>query len=257
MTIDTTLDVSTGESSTEKVSQTSKDTSTETVKDETSKDGAGETADANGGEHKEGENDGGGDDINPTTGKPWTAEDWKTKFSDSSRGAQALLDEKKSLATAIEQSKAEIDRLTKEIDTIRKVAEGDNPEGLKLHDLQTTLAKNANELALLKEESLLDKFVGSNPLASDKKEALRSLARAMPEKSLTELWDSHLKAGAEAQAKVIKEKKDSQKKGAGDQGKGTSMRETAGETIGGLPLEEFNNLPVNKRREILVKEGKV
>lgn len=202
-----------------------------------------------------GEDKGDGDDINPATNKPYTAKEWREKFSASSRGAQELLDKNKTLISELEGVRATESELTKQLAELRKVAEGQNPEGLSLHDLQTSLEKTTRELALVKEEKLLDDFEKTAPLASGKREALRSLSRANPKETLQKLWDDHLKAGAEAAEAARVARETSQKKGQGEKGKGTSGREPQGDTIGGYPLAEFNKLPVAKRKQILQQVG--
>lgn len=179
------------------------------------------------------------------------------KFSASSSGAQGLLDKNKNLSTDLEGVRAELETSKKDMDALRKVAEGKNPEGLSLLDLQKNLESTTKSLALEKEERLLDQFVGSVKVegASSYKEALRALARSQPSVPLQTLWDSNLKAGAEAAAAKTKARKTSTTRGASEQGKGTSTREQAKNTVGntGLALEEFNALPVAKRRELLAK----
>lgn len=260
--IPTTLDVSTQESATEKISQTSKEKTGETgATAETSTARTAETAKTEDGKSKENAGADAGKYKHPDTGVEISADDlvtyYRDKFANSTTGAQKLLDDIKTITSERDLSKTEITKLTKDIEDLRKIAEGDNPEGLKLHDLQATLAGTTNELALIKENSQLDAFEKKVPLATNKREALRNLARANPKVELQKLWDENLKAGVEAEESRRIEDEKKRKEGAGDQGRGTSMRETAGETIGGMPVEEFNKLPVNKRREILAKESQV
>lgn len=188
---------------------------------------------------------------------------YRGQFGASTKGAQELLDEKKSLTSELDTSKGTIGELTKKIEELTQIAEGKNPEGLELSKLQDQLRTTTEELAVLKEDSLLDSFEKSVPLAASKREALRSLARANPKESLQKLWDNHLKSGAEAdEAKRIADEK-ARQEGAGDQGGGTSTREPAGggDTIkgpkgdSGVSLEEFNKLPVKERGRLLASVG--
>lgn len=242
--------------------QTSKEKVDETVTDETSKTKTDETeTDENGGTKVDEANKGGEDDINPDTKKPYTSQEWKKKFSDSASGVQKLLDEINILKTNSDQSQAKEEELNKKIEELTKLAEGKNPEGLKASELQTQLSKLTQDHALLKEDKELDSFEKTVPLASTKREALKALARANPKEKLQKLWDDYLKAGAEAEAIALKKKKDDLKKGAGDKGNGTSTREMAtGQTVvtdsghdTGYSLEDFNKLPVAKRKELLAK----
>lgn len=245
----------------DKGTQTSKEKSDESAGDSKgSEEGAGET-----GSRKEGEGSGEGtgeekDNINPDTKKPYTADEWRDKFRNSAKGAQDLLDQKKVLEGTVSEREAKITDLEKEIVQLREIAEGKNPEGLKLADLQAELAKVTNESALTKEERMLDQFEKAVPLASTVREALKNLARANPKESLQKLYDENLKAGAEAKSEKAKQDDDKRNKGASDKGKGTSTREPSGDTVKtpsgydtGLSLEEFNKLPIEKRRELLAK----
>lgn len=211
------------------------------------------------------ENGGEGEDsINPATGKPFTAEEWRDKFRASASGAQALLKDKQTAESERDAERAKVAKLEKDYEELKAIAEGKNPEGVQAHEAQTKLKEMSETLALLTEKGHLDDFERTNPLATgDLRESLKNLARANPSKSLQELWDSTLKAGAEAAAAKRKADDDARKKAAGDQGKGTSTREPAsgGNTVSGtkgdtgLSLEEFNALPVVKRKALMEKYG--
>lgn len=208
-------------------------------------------------------NDGEGD-TNPATGKPWTAEEWRDKFRNSAKGAQELLTKLSTIESERDGYKGEIANLSKTLEDLKKIAEGKNPDGLKAHELQAQLNQTSEKLALLTEEGSLDKFEKSVPLATGKvRESLKALARANPKESLQSLYDTHLKAGAEATEAKRKADEEARTKGAGDKGKGTSTREPAGNgnTVAGsrgdtgLSLEEFNALPVAKRKALIEKFG--
>jgi len=248
----------------EKKEETTTATQTEDEETEETTEGATSTEDT---ESTENADEGQGEDkpdadgmyTHPDTKAKVKADEmvvyYKGKFGMSTSGAQQLLKEKETLTGTVAEKEQKLLELAKEIETLRQVAEGKNPEGLNLVDLQASAKKNAEEVALLREERSLDTFEKANPLASTKREALRSLARANPQTPLQTLWDANLKAGAEAEAKAAKDKKITQKKNAGDKGKGTSTRDPAAKTIGGYTQEEFNKLPVEKRKAIFAKEG--
>lgn len=203
------------------------------------------------------------DDINPDTGQPFTAEEWRDKFRASSKGANELLEAKKTLDAEIAKVRADSDKTLqekeKEIADLRKLAEGKSPEGLSLHDLNKKYEGVASELAVSKENTQLDTFLASTKIdgAGSFKETLRALARSNPATPLATLWDSNLKIAAEAAAKAAKDRDTTRKGSASDSGKGASSRERRGDTVGntGLTLAEFNALPVAKRQALLVKEG--
>lgn len=240
--------------------QTTEEETEETAKSKTSEEDADvtENSDQEQGEDKP---DADGMYTHPDTKTKVAAADmvsyYKGKFGMSTAGAQQLLTEKNTLTGTIAEKERQLSERATEIENLRKIAEGENPEGLKLLDLQTSAKKNAEELALLKEDKQLDDFIKGVPLAENKKDALRSLARAMPTKSLTDIWNESFKAGAEAEAKVVTDKKITQKKTAGDKGKGTSTRDPAAHTIGGYTPAEFNKLSVEKRKQVMIKEGLV
>lgn len=261
------VDISKSKDTTEKPEETTTATATQTDEEkteETAGDGETSTEETKSTENadegqSEDKPDADGMYTHPETKTKVKADDmvayYKGKFGMSTAGAQQLLTEKQTLTGTVAEKEQKLLELAKEIETLRQVAEGKNPEGLNLVDLQASNKKNAEEVALLREERSLDTFEKANPLASTKREALRSLARANPQTPLQTLWDANLKAGAEAEAKAIKDKKITQKKGAGENGKGTSTRDPAAKTIGGFTQEEFNKLPVEKRKQIFAKEG--
>lgn len=241
--------------------------------------GDGNGSDAGNGNSGEGSGDGAGNDqggsgsgegqgdderLNPRTGKPWTLDEMSQRFRESAAGARDLLKDKQTLTKERDDAVGKIAQLEKDMADLRAIAEGKNPEGLKAADVQAQLTQTSQELALLKESASLDAFEKGEPLATGAlRESLKSLARANPKESLKDLWDANLKAGAEAAAAKKKADDEARKKGQGDQGKGTSTREPAsgGNTVSGtkgdtgLSLEEFNALPVVKRKALMEKYG--
>lgn len=188
----------------------------------------------------------------------------KDKFGASTAGAQQLLTENTTIKGERDTAQGEIATLKKSIEDLTKIAEGKNPEGLKAHEAQAQLAEMSTKLALLTEGSALDAFERTTPLATGTvRESLKALARANPKDSLQSLYDNHLKAGAEAADTKRKADEEARKKAAGDKGKGTSTKEPAGggNTVQGskgdtgLTLEEFNALPVSKRKGLIEKYG--
>lgn len=256
------VDISTGKSTTDVAPVVEKkDTQTSTEgKDETAGDGQtstgkdGETGSGEGGAAADGK-----DDVNPDTGKPYTTAEWREKFSQSSKGALELLEKNKTITSERDAATQRIAQLEKDMVALKEIAEGKNPEGLSVHELNKKFTETSTELSSLKENSLLDTFLASTKIegADSRKEALRALHRASPDKPLAELWDQNLKAAAVADATEKAKQAKAKKDGASDNGRGTSSREPGKETVGntGLSLEEFNKLPVEKRREALQKSG--
>lgn len=256
------------------------DTSTQTRESEAGKEGGDTTTNADDdkgagtGEGGSAGGDGGADALTPDKdGKVTHPESkelvepivvatyYRDQFAASTRGAQELLTK---ISTADEAHKGEIGTLTKKVEELTKLAEGKNPEGLSALEIKDKLEQTTRELVVLKETQNLDAFEKTNPLATGKqRESLKALARANPTTALQDLWDTHLKPGAEATAAADKAKKDALKKGAGEKGKGTSTREPAssGTTVAGsrgdtgLTLAEFNAKPVAERRALMEKYG--
>lgn len=189
---------------------------------------------------------------------------YRTKFGESSKGAQDLLTKITTAEGERDTYKGDITKLTKDLTDLKAIAEGKNPEGLKSHEIQAKLNETTEALALIREAQALDAFEKGTPLATGTvRESLKALARANPKESLQKLYDENLKAGADAAEVTRLAKIEAQKKGAGDQGKGTSTREPAsgGKTVTGskgdtgLTLEEFNALPVSKRGALMKQYG--
>lgn len=184
------------------------------------------------------------------------------QFGASTKGAQELLGKVSTAEGERDTFKGQVAKLTKDMEDLRAIAEGKNPDGVKAADVQAKLAETSEKLALLTEKGNLDDFEKSTPLATGQaREALKALARSNPSATLQSLWDANLKAGAVAADTKRKADEEAAKKGAGDQGKGTSTRELGGgsNTVRGAKgdtgktLEEFNALPVAQRRQLIEK----
>lgn len=206
---------------------------------------------------------GSAEDINPDTGHPYTAEEWRDQFRASAKGANELLEANKTLELEIAKVREDDDKTLKEketeIATLRTLAEGKNPDGLSLHDLRKKYDEVAGKLAHNERNTALDTFLASTKIdgAPSFKETLRALAQANPATPLATLWDNNLKAGAEAAAAAKKAADTTRRGSAPDSGKGTTSRESKGETVAntGLSTAEFNALSVAKRRDLLTKAG--
>lgn len=244
----------------------SEDEATGKSDEDTGADDADADGDDKGGDDKGGEDE--DDSINPDTGKPFTAEEWRDKFRESSRGANGLLERTKVLETDLAKVKADgeaaikakEDEHNKVVADLRAIAEGKNPEGLSIADLNAKLKTTSDELVVIKENGQLDTFLAGTKVdgATNFKEALRALSRANPSTPLDKLWGDNLKAGAEAAAAAIAAKRKTTKEGASDSGRGSSSREhakTGGVAGTGMSPEEFRKLPLAKRKDILQKAG--
>ena len=185
----------------------------------------------------------------PKEDKPvvdWESDEnpYKKRYGDSTREIQEnLLPKTKQVDKLLEENAALLEKLKAE-----------KPEVFDNVALQKQLKDNTEKLALIQEKSMLDEFVADNPLAKPFRSKLQSLARAFPDKSIADLYNENYKDVAEA--KKEDGDKDLQKKrdGQGDKGKGATKEPTDGK-IGGYSLDEFNKLPVAKRRQIALENG--
>ncbi len=173
--------------------------------------------------------------------------DYETKFSESSREAQKLLEEKKRL-------RAELDdkiRINRELVEERKKFEEEmasaNPEQYDALKMKKSIEELERAVVLEKEERELTQFVASNPEAAKHKEALRKLGR-YEKKPYTELWSENFK---DIYGEVAAEKSKAGKKARqSETGKGS-----ASQMEGGFNLGDFNKLSLIQQKEYLKKQG--
>lgn len=185
--------------------------------------------------------------------EPKDTTDWKQRYSESTKEFQKLnakLKEYEGL-TAQERNKAE--KLQEERDSLMKRLKDEQPETYDAITLKSALDSNSRELAELKEKVQLDDFISDEPLAKPYREALKAHARAFPKKSMQDIWNDSFKDIAEAKKEIAETKTARKKESQPDKGKGTSTAEPGKETIAGMPVEDFNKLSVEKRRELLIK----
>lgn len=195
----------------------------------------------------------------PDNGEPkdWAKEyeSLEARYKESSAEGIRLSKEIKAREDAIIAEKARAANLEKELKEIDEIAKGANPQGYDAHQMRKQYETISTELASIKEVGALDTFTAANPDAAQHREALRDLGRAFPGKDYQTLWTTHFGPVIEAN-KVLAGQKKARGSAAADDGRGTSTGEPAGKgTIGGYTSEQFNKLPLEKRRDILKKEG--
>ena len=173
-------------------------------------------------------------------------EDYKKKFSESTREAQRLLEENKVLKADTEKTKSRIDELEKQEQERVKLLEEENPDAAKIYKLEKSIDDLKKSILLGKEERDVLDFIGSEPRADVAKEGLKRLMRVNPAKSPKELWEENFLPVIEAFGKS----KAGRKAGQPETGKGSM----SGEPITELG-EEFNRLPLEKRRAYFKKRG--
>lgn len=179
--------------------------------------------------------------------------DYEKRYADSTREFQRLqikLKEGEAL-TARERQRAE--DLQRERDDAFERLKAEQPETFDTLTIKKQLDSTTQQLAELKEKAQIDDFIAEEPLAKQHREALKNFGRAFPGKSLGDIWNENFKDIAEAQV-ALKEGKKSRTV-ASQPAKGGATAEPGKKTIGGYSEEEFNKLPVMKRRDILTKAG--
>ena len=172
--------------------------------------------------------------------------DYKVKFSESSAEAQRLLDEKKRLQAEKEEKERELRERTEELERLREENEAlasGNPEAYDTVKLKKSLEEIKKQVLIEREERELQDYIRRNPQAEAHKEALRKLGRHS-KLSYDKIWAENFKPVYDRMA---------EKKGAvqSEKGKGNMSQEPSSE----IDLEEFNKLPLAKRKAYLKKMG--
>lgn len=188
----------------------------------------------------------------------WESDDnpYKVKYGASSKEVnEVLLPKIKTFEglTAAEQAKAE--KLAQDLEEAMTKLKAEKPEtydNLTLHKSVTTLTQ---QLAEMKEKSEMNEFIADTPDAKPFREALKAHARAFPSKPLVEIWNENFKEVAEARKGSDDADKKKKKESAPDKGKGGATKEHDKPMTAGMTTEEFNKLPVAKRKELLIKAG--
>ena len=173
-------------------------------------------------------------------------EDYKKKFSESTRENQRILEENKVLKVESEKTKVRLDELEKQEWERVKLLEEENPDAAKIYKLEKSIDDLKKSILLDKEEKEVLAFIGSEPRAEAAKEGLKRLMRVNPTKSPKELWEENFLPAIDAFVKS----KAGKKAGKPETGKGSM----SGEPITELG-EEFNKLPLEKRRAYFKKRG--
>ncbi len=174
-------------------------------------------------------------------------EDWKTKFAMSTTENQRISAENQKLQADLEAERQARQSLEKDSEDLANI----NPDGSRLLKTEKTVEQIQRELLLDKEERELNSFVQSLPEAKSHAEALKSLGRANPKASYKDLWEKHFLPVFEAgkEASKNQRKKDTQvETNVGNQTPAPAEEHT-------FTVEQFNKLPIEKRKEFFKKMG--
>ncbi len=169
--------------------------------------------------------------------------DYRVKFSESSREALRLLDEKKALEQSISERDQKISAYEKQLESLK----ADNPDLAKVIDLENTVNELKKDAALGKEERSLNEFIKEVPDAESFKEAIRKLGRIEPTKSYKEIFSEHFSAVVGKISDDVARQNSQQV----ETGKGSISTDPDST----LDAKEFNKLPLEKRRDIFKKMG--
>jgi len=170
-------------------------------------------------------------------GKPDDAVDYKTRYAESTRENQRILDENKSLKSDLEKNKSNYSDLEKSFNELDGKFKDENPESYDAVKANKTIGDLQGKVAGLSEDNKLNDYVQSNSNANKHKGALRDLGRANPNKSYETLWEENF-AGFYKEAGKKTEKKSQPESG---EGAVTPDMET-----GEMP-KDFNTWPMAKR----------
>ena len=192
--------------------------------------------------------DGGGDQP-PKDGEE--EPDYRGKFSESSKENQRILADNKRIAeenATLRESNAKLQTLSEEL---RLVAGEANPDGTKILDLEKSIRELQTNIALSKEATDVNAFIGENPEAAKVSDSLRKLYRLNPTKSLSEIWAENFAPLVQATKEGAAAKKATQTK--------TQPEKTGGSVSGdpsasALPAD-FNKWSIAERKAYLQKRG--
>jgi len=179
--------------------------------------------------------------------------DYQERYAESTREFQKLHAQMKENEALTEQQRSRVTQLETERDEALSRLKEEHPEAYDNATLHKAVTDSNRQLAELKEKVELDSFITENPIAKEYREALKQHARAFPNKSLADIWETGFKTVAETTAKAQETKAANQKVTQPEKGKVTP--ELGTKMISGYTEAEFNKLPVSKRREILIENG--
>lgn len=193
--------------------------------------------------------DAGREELQTAPNPEETVDYWKSRYNESSRGAEMIARKEKELQSVLEEERQTRLAYEQKARELEEVLQGNNPESYDAYQIKRELAELKKEVVLTKEESQISKFVDSNPEAKAHKEALRALGRANPNASYEQLYKDYIQPAYDAgrQSVESKIKKISQP----ESGKSVEPAPSTGE----LDVKEFNQLPLAERRRRLLQMG--
>ena len=175
------------------------------------------------------------------------AEDYRKKFSESSKEALRLLEDNKVLEQSFKAERAAKEKIEKEQKELYEALLADDPTKAKALDYDKKIAAIEAEVRQDKEERLLQDFTKGDTLKEKSKEAIRNLARAEG-KSFQEVWETRFEP-------IFKEAQSTKTAKLADKVSKTVEKGTqTPEPSGGIP-DGFDKLSLSERREYFRKQG--
>lgn len=178
-------------------------------------------------------------------------EDYKVKFSESSREAQRLYGENKNLKDEMEVLKTKVSNLSvveeKELAELKEA----NPELYEFRTLKKSFGELQKTVLSQKEELEIAKMLEANPDAKLFREAIKKIGRAEPNRSYDDIWAEEFKPLIETKVKAKADEIAKAKGKRTETGKG-SMTD---EPISDLSLDKFSKLSLVEKKAYLVGKG--
>jgi predicted RNase H-like nuclease (RuvC/YqgF family) len=222
----------------EKNTQTSAEETEETTEEQSTEGTEGESEGTSG---NDGDTEGEGKEV-----------DYKTKFSESSKEALRLLNEKKAIEGELGEVREKLSKLEAEREELTRERESEDPDQARINKLERNIGELSKEILSSKQEREYLEFAKSVPEAETVKDALKRLHSISPKKSFSDLWNENFKALADKVGTAAVEKQKSVKKSQVASGKGSTSSDPLSVDI---DTEAFNKLSIAQRKEILKKRG--
>jgi len=179
-------------------------------------------------------------------------EDYKTKFSESTRENQRILEENKNLKAEKEAMEKSLDELKAEKEELHKAIESENPDRAEILRLEKSVKSMQSDILKAKEDTAVGKFLKDHPEADVVSASLRRSFRTNPDKSIEDIWNEDYKPFADKLVQSKTDQKIAQKASQPESGQGSSSPEPASVDV---DSEAFAKLSLQQQKEVLLKKG--
>jgi len=169
--------------------------------------------------------------------------DYRIKFSESTKENQRIMAENKATQERLARIEAHASTLEEEKAELERQLRSEKPDSFEAIQVKKELNELKRDIILQKERDAINDYVDSNPEAARHKEALKSLGRANPTLSYSEIYDRMIKPVYEAGMKDYEEKQKIKKQIQPETGRGSVEKGPDEEKE-----ENFSNLSLEERR---------